>query len=150
MHSIHLLLAAVVCGFALPIQGAMSSKLAQSLDHPMQSTLISYLGGLLACCLILLFLSPPLPTLKKIAEIDSYLYLGGILGTIFVTSMLVLMPRIGVANMLAAALVGQLIMSALLDHLGSFGNPIIKLSPSRIFGIALLFFGLYFVQRGRT
>jgi transporter family-2 protein len=61
--------------------------------------------------------------------------------------MLYLMPVVGVANMLAAAIVGQLVASILIDHFGLLGGMRISINPSRIFGVVLLFVGLYFIQR---
>ena len=57
------------------------------------------------------------------------------------------MPVVGVANMLAAAIVGQLVASILVDHFGLLGGMRVSISPSRVFGVVLLFIGLYFIQR---
>lgn len=144
-----LLALAIAAGFMLPIQGALNARLGTIMDHPMQATLISYLGGLIACLLVLFLVQRNIPEYRKLAEIDWYLYCGGFLGAVFVSSMLYLIPKIGIANMLAAAIVGQLIMSTLLDHFGALGNPKISINSSRIIGIFLLLLGLYFIQRGR-
>jgi len=137
---------AILAGFILPIQGALNSKLGAVLDHPMQSTLISYIGGFIACVVFLLIFHPSLPELKTFKSIEPHLLTGGFLGAVFVSAMLYLMPKIGVANMLAAAIVGQLIMSLMLDHFGAFGNPVIKVSATRVFGVLLLLAGLYFIR----
>jgi len=60
--------------------------------------------------------------------------------------MLYLMPRIGIANMLAAAILGQLVMSVIFDHFGLAGIKI-EINPSRVIGIILLLAGVYFLQR---
>jgi len=57
-----------------------------------------------------------------------------------------LMPRIGIANMLAAAILGQLVMSVIFDHFGLAGIKI-EINPSRVIGIILLLAGVYFLQR---
>ncbi|WP_271272225.1 DMT family transporter [Aliamphritea hakodatensis] len=145
-----LLLLAIAAGFMLPIQGALNARLGGLMEHPMQATLISYIGGLIACLLVLFFVQRSVPEIRKLTEINWYLYCGGFLGAVFVSAMLYLMPRIGIANMLAAAIVGQLIMSTVLDHFGALGNPQIPVNSSRIIGIVLLLAGLYFIQRSRS
>ena len=138
---------AIVIGSLLPVQGAFLSKLGPLLNHPIQATLASYIGGMFACMVILAATKTSYPSIQQLSVIDWHLYTAGFLGAIFVSGMLYLMPVVGVANMLAAAIVGQLISSVLIDHFGLFGGLQISVSPSRIFGMSLLFIGLYFIQR---
>lgn len=138
---------AVLIGAVLPIQGALLSKLGPLLNHPIQATLVSYIGGAFVCVLILSFSRTAYPSLGELSAIDWHLYTAGFLGAIFVSGMLYLMPVVGVANMLAAAIVGQLVASIMIDHFGLLGGLRIGVSPSRIFGMVLLFIGLYFIQR---
>ncbi len=51
------------------------------------------------------------------------------------------------ALLIAALVVGQLIMSAVIDHFGILNVPIVALSPNRIAGMVLLMAGLYLIQR---
>ena len=138
---------AIVIGALLPIQGALLSKLGPLLNHPIQATLVSYLGGAFICILILVIAKSPYPTFQELSAIDWKLYTAGFLGAIFVSGMLYLMPVVGVANMLAAAIVGQLVASILIDHFGLLSGLKVSISPSRIFGVVLLLIGLYFIQR---
>ncbi|MGR3320264.1 MAG: DMT family transporter [Candidatus Anammoxibacter sp.] len=142
-----LIIIAVAAGALLPIQGSLNARLGSSMPHPMQATLVSYIGGLLACLIFLTLMRINYPDLKKIFSIDWHLYCGGFLGAAFVSAMLYLMPRIGVTNMLAAAIVGQLIMSIIIDHFGCFGVFTARLNLSRIVGVIMLLGGLYFIQR---
>lgn len=142
-----LLLAAVAVGAVIPIQGALNARLGAAMVHPMQATLVSYIGGTIACVVALLVAQASLPDWKRVTGIDWYLYCGGFLGVIFVSGMLYLMPKVGIANMLAAAILGQLVMSLIFDHFGFFGGLVIEVTPSRIIGVVLLLLGLYFIQR---
>jgi len=138
---------AVSVGFLLPIQGALLSRMGPQLNHPIQATLISYIGGLLTCALILGINRTAYPSFQQLYAIDWYLYLAGTLGMIFVSGMLYMMPHIGVANMLVAAIVGQLCASLMIDHFGWFGGLKIEVSLSRALGVGLLLAGLFFIQR---
>ncbi len=137
---------AVIAGSMIPIQGALNARLGAAMVHPMQATLVSYIGGTIACVVVLFIAQASLPDYKRLAGIDWYLYLGGFLGAVFVSGMLYLMPKIGIANMLAAAILGQLVMSVAFDHFGLAGITI-EINGSRIFGIVLLLAGVYFLQR---
>ncbi|SIS70566.1 DMT family transporter [Neptunomonas antarctica] len=145
--NVTLLITAIAVGAVIPIQGALNAKLGLAMIHPMQATLVSYIGGTIACIAALLFVQASLPDWKRITDTDWYLYCGGFLGVIFVSGMLYLMPKVGIANMLAAAIVGQLVMSLILDHFGFFGSLVIAVTPSRVIGVLLLLLGLYFIQR---
>jgi len=137
---------AVLAGTMLPMQGALNARLGALMPHPMQATLVSYIGGTIACFVVLMLAQASMPDYKRLASVDWYLYLGGFLGAVFVSGMLYLMPRIGIANMLAAAILGQLVMSVIFDHFGLAGIKI-EINPSRVFGICLLLAGVYFLQR---
>ena len=145
MKSIFLLIA-ILAGCLLPIQGALLSKLGASLNHPVQATMVSYIGGLLVCLIILFINRTPYPEIKTLLAIDWHLYLAGFFGALFVSSMIVIMPKIGIANMLAAAIVGQLIASSIIDHFGLLGALRVPVSLARVLGIAFLLAGLYLVQ----
>jgi transporter family-2 protein len=94
----------------------------------------------------LLIAQASLPDYKRLASIDWYLYLGGFLGAVFVSGMLYLMPKIGIANMLAAAIFGQLVVSVMFDHFGLAGITV-EISISRVLGVVLLLAGVFFLQR---
>ena len=138
---------AILIGAVLPIQGALLAKLGPLLNHPIQATLASYIGGAFVCVLILSVSRTSYPSLGELSAIDWHLYTAGFLGAIFFSGMLYLMPVVGVANMLAAAIVGQLVASILVDHFGLLGGMRVSISPSRVFGVVLLFIGLFFIQR---
>lgn len=138
---------AIAAGCLLPIQGALLARLGPLLNHPVQATLISYIAGFLVCIAFLSVINVPYPGFNQLYAINWYLYTAGAFGMVFVTGMLYLMPQIGVANMLVAAIIGQLVGSLLIDHFGLFGGLSIPISPSRIFGVLLLLAGLFFIQR---
>ncbi|MGB1236741.1 MAG: DMT family transporter [Pseudomonadales bacterium] len=137
---------AMIAGAMIPLQGALNARLGAAMVHPMQATLVSYLGGTLACVMVLLWAQASLPDYKRLASIDWYLYCGGFLGAVFVSGMLYLMPKIGIANMLGAAILGQLVMSLIFDHFGLAGIRV-EINSNRVIGVVLLMAGVYFLQR---
>jgi transporter family-2 protein len=65
----------------------------------------------------------------------------------FVTSVVLLIPRIGVTTMLAASIAGQLIIASIIDHYGFFNVTVHPISLSRIAGIIMLLLGIFLIQR---
>lgn len=145
-HLLLILVAALVGGL-MPVQGGINAQLGQLMKHPLQASFISFLGGVITLALILFIIRPQTPGLTELRNIPWYLFTGGILGALFVTTVLVLIPQIGTANMLAAAIFGQLTISLLIDHYGWLGVPVHSISWNRVFGVFLLLGGVYFIQR---
>jgi transporter family-2 protein len=69
------------------------------------------------------------------------LLLGGALGAFFVTSIIYVVPQLGVVTAVMLAILGQLVVAALTDQLGLFGNSRIDISPPRVIGIVLVLVG---------
>ncbi len=138
---------ALAAGTLIPVQGSLNARLGKTLPHPLQSSLTNFLVGSLVLLLLLLVIRAPWPTYASLAAVPPQLFLGGVIGVIFVSAVLILIPQIGVLNVLASALVGQLLVSILIDHFGWFGVPTHSLSLSRIVGALSLVIGLFLIQR---
>jgi transporter family-2 protein len=138
---------ALCVGGLLPVQGSLNAHLGKSLNHPLQATFISFFGAILVLFLLLLALSPPLPSVSQLKSTPAVYYTGGIYGVVFVTTILMLAPRIGIANTLVATIVGQLIVSVILDHFGVFGLVRHPISGYRLMGCAGLMVSLYLIQK---
>lgn len=137
---------AFLIGGLLPIQGVINARLGQVLNHPLQASLISFSVGtaFLVCCLWLARIGFPSPWI--VTQVPWYLLCGGLMGAIFVSTVLVLVPHIGIANMLVAAMAGQMVISMLIDHFGWLGVPVHSLGISRILGGVLLLLGVVLVR----
>lgn len=138
---------ALVLGTLIAVQGSINAGLGKLLHHPLQAALVNFLVGGFILVIINLLIKAPIPDWSTIKLVPVYLLIGGVLGAIFVSMAIILIPKIGVANTLGAALVGQLIMSVIIDHFGWFGAQAQNISPARIVGVLLLLTGLYLVQR---
>lgn len=143
-----LLLALALCvGGLLPVQGAINAHLGKNLNHPVQATFISFSGAIILLVVLLGVLHPPLPSVAQFKATPPIYYTGGLYGVIFVTAILVLTPRIGIANTVVAAMVGQIIVSVLLDNFGLFGLVRHPLNAYRLIGCAGLLVSLYLIQK---
>ena len=138
---------ALLIGGLLPVQGSINSHLSTFLKHPLQAAFVSFFVGTLALFFLNVFLKTEVPAAKELVKIPFYLFFGGLLGAIYVTSAIVLIPKIGITSLLAASIAGQLIISSVIDHFGFFNVPIHPISFGRVAGIALLATGIFLIQR---
>lgn len=138
---------AVIAGMLVPLQGALNGTLGQTLKHPLQATLISFVGGVIAVGVLLLFVHPNLPKWDILKTLPWYLFIGGFLGAVFVTSALLAVPKIGATSFLAASLLGQMIGSLVIDHFGLLNVPVHQIDLKRIGGILLIGFGMWLVNQ---
>jgi len=147
MKNLFFLLIALCVGGLLPVQGAINAHLGKNLNHPLQATFISFFGAIIVLLLLLVMLHPSLPTLAQIKGTPAIYFSGGVYGVIFVTTILMLAPRIGIANTLVATIIGQLIVSVFLDHIGGFGLRQHPINAFRLVGCAGLLVSLYLMQK---
>jgi transporter family-2 protein len=147
MKNIVFLALALCVGGLLPIQGSINAHLGRSLNHPLQATFISFFGAVIVLFLLLVALNPPLPSISQLKTTPAFYYTGGIYGVIFVTTILMLAPRIGIANTLVATIIGQLIISVILDHFGVFGLVRHPVNGFRLLGCVGLMVSLYLIQK---
>lgn len=146
MNSNFLLIVAFLTGVLVALQGVINSQLGRALEHPMQATLFNFLVGSLAAIVVLAVMGKWFPSWHSMTKAPWYLYTGGLLGATFVTSILLLVPRIGVASVVTGLFVGQMITAMLIDHFGVLGVPKLPLTPQRMIGAALLLVGLLVIQ----
>ena len=60
---------------------------------------------------------------------------------------MLLVPEVGTTTTLTSLVMGQLLMSVVIDHYGLFSFPKIEISLARIAGVALLIAGAVLIVR---
>jgi len=71
---------------------------------------------------------------------------GGALGTVYVTSAVVLTPQIGAAAVMGLAVTGQLLAGLVVDKTGFLGAPMHEITLGRVGGAALLVAGAVMIR----
>lgn len=139
-----LLLSAVLVGTLMPLQAVINAQLGRELASPIASAFISFLGGTLILGLITMFF----PTKwERLTSIPLWMFVGGLLGAIFVAAALILVPRIGATALMAAFMAGQLVMSLTMDHYGLFGLPSRPIDLMRMGGVFCVILGVFLMTR---
>lgn len=138
-------LAAFILGIFVPFQAIMNSRMSVLSGSNLFATFISFSGGFLIISLVFLFSGHSLPAISKIESIPPYLWLGGLVGCIFVLSANLLIPKIGSTAFIGLVVAGQIFISLIWDHFGLMGLPHNPISLIRLFGAAMLVSGALIV-----
>ena len=125
-------------GMAVALQPSINARLAQKVGI-LESACISFAVGTLVLLLVVLISGRG--TVKGIYGAAWWEFTGGILGAIFVSFTILVVPRIGTAATMAAIIAAQLTTGLILDHFGLFGFKVISLDLKRFIGLAFLTLG---------
>ena len=145
------LLVTLVAGAALPVQAALNNRLGKELGSPFTASLASFCIGTVSVLLFVLLSRAPVPPggfAASVARAPWWLWLGGVIGAVFVSVAATFAGRLGVSLFSGVVIAGQLITSVVLDHYGWLVPERHPVSPLRLAGIALLVAGIILIRRG--
>jgi transporter family-2 protein len=146
MNFIYFIFAFLV-GIATSVQSGVNSQLRQVVAHPIQAALISFGSGFVVLTVISLALRAPIPTMDAMRGISWWKWTGGLLGAIYVTTVIITVPRIGAGNLLSLSVAGQLLAAVVLDHYGLLGFKEHGLTLWRLVGVLLIVLGVVLVVK---
>ncbi|MBS1168451.1 MAG: conserved rane protein of unknown function [Proteobacteria bacterium] len=145
-NSLFLILAAIVTGAVVPFQAGANAVLGRTLGHPLWATVVSLCVSF-ACILPVMALARvEAPTLSALAQAPRWIWIGGIVGVVYITGALMLAPKLGAAGFITAAIAGQMLASIIIDQWGLVGLPQKPVSLARLAGLGLIFLGLIVMQ----
>ena len=137
---------AIVAGAMLPFQAGINAALARFVGGPSRAAFISFAVGTIALLVVSLLATRGLVNVSRASEAPWWVWIGGLLGAIYVFGAIVSAPRLGAVTLIAAIFAGQAVASLVIDHYGWVGLPEHAISPARLAGIALLAVGLALVR----
>ncbi|MGF6310136.1 transporter family-2 protein [Bradyrhizobium sp. i1.8.4] len=141
-----LYLLALGAGICVAVQQVLNGNLRSVLNSPAWAGLVSYLGGLVTMVVVLVATREPVPSWKLVTAVPWWAWSGGILGGVFILLMILLLPSLGAATLLALVVAGQMIAGIAMDHFGLFGLTQHPVSISRLAGIALIIGGVLLIK----
>ena len=146
-NNILLLLLALVAGAMMPTQAATNNKMSLVTDSPILAAFLSFAVGTVALFVCVVASGTPSTSFAAIKEAPPIAWIGGLLGAFFVTSAVILVPRIGVAMTFSAMIAGQMLLTLIIDHFGLLGVETRPVSWTRIGGIILITGGVILIRR---
>jgi bacterial/archaeal transporter family-2 protein len=137
----------IVSGTLIGLQAPVNAELGRVLGSPVAAAAASFVAGSVALLAIALAVcqvqgvsvdwrAPPFWILVG----------GGLLGAAYVTSVIILNPKLGTAATMAFVVTGQLLAGMLLDHAGAFNMAVREISLGRVTGAVLLLVGALFIR----
>jgi transporter family-2 protein len=138
-----LLFIAFAAGSAISLQAAVNSQLAGGFaGNTVAAALVSFVIGTLALAAIALSKGGLSNAVASLPNQPLWRFSGGFLGAAAIFSTVLLAPRIGLANMLALVIAGQLLTSLVIDHFGLVGMVTRHVSSTRMLGAIVLLAGV--------
>jgi bacterial/archaeal transporter family-2 protein len=137
---------ALGAGVSVAVQQVLNGALRTALGSPAWAGFVSYLVGLLTMIVVLFALGERLPSWKAVADTPWWAWSGGVFGGVFILLMILLLPSLGAATLIALVVAGQMAIAITLDHFGAFGLASHPVSLSRLAGVALLIAGVVLIK----
>ena len=135
---------ALVTGLAIGIQATLSSRAGSIIGSIRTGLLTNLIGGSIAGIIILMMLIISGSANWKIPATTLFMMTtAGLLGILIVTGVSFSLQRAGIAAGLATIILGQMLLSIIIDTKGIGGAEPIALSFQRIIGILLLGVSVY-------
>lgn len=130
---------ALVAGALVPLQAASNAELGRALGHPLWATVVSLLVT------VILAMRVPAPILNQMGQLPMWVWLGGIAGVIYITSALILVPRLGATRFIVCVIAGQMLISLILDQYGFMNLPVKEINAGRLVGVTFVLLGMIMV-----
>ena len=128
-------LLALIAGAALSLEGAIYGELGKNIGQ-LESSLYNFAIGSIILALLVLFWGKG--SLSTVTKAPKWMLLGGVLGTIYLTIIVIVAPKLGIAITMIAVVAGQLVSSMLIEHKGWLGSQLVRVNHYHVASIAFL------------
>ncbi|GAB3951638.1 DMT family transporter [Spirosoma harenae] len=146
MNYIYLLLAFLV-GLAITVQAGVNANLRQAMANPILAAVISFGSGLIALIIMFLASGGVVPSFETIRQVSWWKWTGGVMGAIYMITVIVSVQKIGAANLVSLSVAGQLVAAIILDHYGFMGFSLHPANGWRLLGVMLIVAGVLLVVK---
>ncbi|MGE7903539.1 DMT family transporter [Peribacillus sp. NPDC094092] len=136
-------LLALLAGAALSFEGAIYAELGKTIGQ-IETSFYNFFMGTVIMGLLWLFFG--IGKLSYILEAPKWSLLGGVLGVIYLTSIVVSVPFVGVGITMVAVIIGQLVMSMIIEHFGWLGSKKTRINKEKIFAVISMIIALILIN----
>ncbi len=140
-------LLALLTGIAITVQAGVNAQLRQGLGYPVLAAMISFGVGFITLVGFQLVVGGLWPSLATLRSLAWWKWTGGLIGAVYVTTVIISVPRIGAANLVSLSVAGQLTAAIVLDHYGWLGFSLHPANGWRLLGALLIIAGVLLVVR---
>lgn len=140
-----LILIVIIGGMGLSVEAGLLGPLGAQVGE-LWATLSIFGVGAALTFLLMLFFSPR--SSPSFFSQPPLLLIGGILGPVYVVTLTVVTPVIGIALTMIGILAGQIIQSLVIDHYGWFATQKRKIDSRRVIALIFMIIALIFMAQG--
>ncbi|RKD73548.1 transporter family-2 protein [Sinobaca qinghaiensis] len=133
---------ALIAGMSLSLEAAIGGALGENIGE-LESTYFIFIIGAMATFLIALFFGKG--DVKQITKVPRWQLIGGVLGVIYLAFLIISVNLVGVGTAVTAVIIGQLVMSMIVDHFGWLGTPKARFNVNRLIAGGLLIASLFLI-----
>ncbi|GIN71621.1 membrane protein [Bacillus sp. J14TS2] len=134
---------AVLAGTALSFESAIYGQLGETLGE-LETSFYNFFMGTLILGLLMLFFGKG--KLSYTFEAPKWTLLGGVLGVIYLTAIVISVPFVGVGITMVTVIIGQLIMSMVIEHFGWLGIKQTKINKEKVFAVISMVIALILIK----
>lgn len=144
-----MLAAAAAIGILLAVQASVNPRLARAAGSP-------YGGATLQLWVAVALLvgtaaaTSSLGALQRLADVPGWMLLGGLASPMYITSGILLLPRVGALTAAGLFVAGQILGSTVIDGFGLLGVPHRTLTIGLVGGSALALIGIAIIVRAQA
>ncbi|MBD2341146.1 DMT family transporter [Calothrix sp. FACHB-156] len=149
MNMLFALLGAGSGGVLIAIGAAANARLRQTLQSSIAAAAINFMIGFTTLALLMILQVLPIPPLEHLLKVPWWAFLGGILGSAFVTLSTLVVPKLGLTTTTLAVVCTQMIVSVIIDQLGWLSIAPRPISASKIVAIGLFILAIALTQLDR-
>ena len=137
----------ILSGTLVALQAPINAALGRTLGMPVAAAAATFVAGSVALLAIALALSQA-QGVSIAWRVPPFWMLvgGGLLGAAYVTSVIVLTPKLGTAATMAFIIAGQLLAGLALDQMGAFDLAVREVTLGRATGAVLLLAGALLIR----
>ncbi|WP_114571383.1 DMT family transporter [Exiguobacterium flavidum] len=134
---------ALLAGAALSFEGAIYAELGKSIGQ-IETSFYNFFMGSIIMGLLWIFFGKG--KLSYALEAPKWSLLGGVLGVVYLTSIIVSVPFVGVGITMVAVIIGQLVMSMVIEHFGWLGSRRTKVNKEKVFAVLSMIIALVLIN----
>lgn len=137
---------AIAAGVCTALQTSINTALSRAVGS-LESSLVSFVAGTILLLVIVLIFGRG--QMSLITTVPKWQLIGGFLGAFLVFTTIIATPKLGVVLVVTGIMLGQLVMSMIIDNFGLLQTPAVPLNPWRIVGIILIAIGVLCVYKSK-
>jgi transporter family-2 protein len=142
------MLTAIAAGALVAMQPPLNAILSRAVGGPLAATVISIFVALVFMAALFAASGRRAPSPAALTAVPWWVYLGGVVGGLFVASGVFVAPVTGALLFFVCIVAGQLLGALAMDHFGAFGLAAREATPARLAGVGLVIAGATLVLRG--